>query len=397
MPTAQARDAVPKIDGLNLHIYQSTFENESRILKETRTLVDHGVVGECVVASLWRKGLPEIESIDAKRQVHRLRTLADRLPQSTPTKAIRFAEWLVRIMLRWARARVGMVNCHSLLTLPVGVLFKLFKGSRLVYDTHELETEAWGMRGIRKPLGKALERALIRWADDVIVVSESIATWYREAYSIPPARVHVVRNIPYREALHPAGDTDLLRRATGVGPDDLLFLYQGVLNPGRGIEMLLEAFAAAGASALAEPTKHIVLMGYGALAGLVKDHAERSPNIHFQPAVPPEEVGAYTVGADVGLAIIEPVCLSYEYCLPNKLYEYVLCGLPVIASDLTEMRRFIDEHECGWRVAPNLEAVSALIADITLEDVEAKRTAVRRFPEDLGWHTEEQRLLEVYP
>jgi len=163
-----------------------------------------------------------------------------------------------------------------------------------------------------------------------------------------------------------------------------------VIDEGRGIRLLLNAFARL------DPDKHVIFMGYGEQVDLVREYAERYPNIHFTPAVPPDRVQAYTAGADVGLSLIEDICLSYHFCLPNKLFEYILCGLPVVVSDLPEMVRIIDEHQCGWKVAATEDNVVELIQKMSPADVWNKAEYARACCHEFGWDKEEKVLLKMY-
>src|SRR5690606_35434059 len=206
-------------------------------------------------------------------------------------------------------------------------------------DAHELESEKTGLRGLRRRLARATERLLIRYADLVIVVSETIAQWYATSYRIRPPLV--VRNVPAEGPVPVRFQESPLRSRCGVGDDVTVFLYVGVLGPGRSIERLCRVFAKV------SPERHLVLMGYGALEEFVAQCARRHPNIHFLPAVPPSEVRLYIRGADVGCCLIEEVSLSYRFSLPNKLFQCIVEGVPVIVNDLPEQASFVSRG-CGW-------------------------------------------------
>jgi glycosyltransferase involved in cell wall biosynthesis len=292
-------------------------------------------------------------------------------------------------LLGWMRVRrVECLNCHSLPLLPLSVMLKLWKRCTLVYDTHELETETNGTLGLRKHLAKLVERSLISRADAVCVVNRSIASWYVNTHNL--ARVWVVQNLPHRTSVAPKR-TFLLRSAIGLQPKDaLLFIYQGMLSPGRGIEMLLEAFAGIGYD------RHLVCMGYGPLEGLVRQAAQRNPNIHFMPAVAPDLVKEYTVDADVGLSLIENTCLSYFLCSPNKLYEYAACGVPPIVSNFPEMSRFVDNHDCGWKIEPNVYELRCLVESIDATILKVKQVNAVHTGTQYCWENEEPELLRMY-
>ena len=302
-------------------------------------------------------------------------------------RVIKALGWYLSVLLVLKGKRITCFNCHSLSVLPIAVIVKLWKGCVLIYDPHELETETAGLNGMRQSVARAVEGYLIRFADVVCVVNHSIAAWYMARYRLK--KVWVVRNVSYRSEKEPVR-TGLLRQTVGLGSDAQIFIYQGLLAPGRGITLLIDVFSQLSTE------QHLVFMGYGELESLICEAAARYANIHFMPAVPPEQVKDYTVDADVGISMIENVCLSYYLCLPNKLFEYTACGVPAVVSDFPEMARFVDEHDCGWKVAPNRESLCQLVLSLTSEELASKR-ANTRAPRELDcWIGEERTLLKMY-
>ena len=216
----------------NVHIYQSSFRHESRILKITKSLVDAGVFSQVDILAAWEAGQATFEPIDAQRRVRRLKTRLGRRDGGKLSKLCWVAEWLLRTTIQTLRLRPTCVNCHSLVVLPIGVVAKWLVGCRLIYDTHELETETGNCRGIRQSMLKLVERFCIRYVDETIVVGQAIANWYRDTYGLP--HVHVARNVPHRETLErlrTAGElsrsSSPLRKNLSIAQDELVFLYQG--------------------------------------------------------------------------------------------------------------------------------------------------------------------------
>ncbi len=373
---------------MNVHLYPSVLKNETRILKIARSLRAHAVFEEIAVVGRNAPGLPEHEDLGNGIHFYRLSPAFGSRFDGALGKVVRTFGWYLAV-LWWMRTRhVDCLNCHSLPVLPLSVLLKILKRCTLVYDTHELETETNGTRGLRKNLAKWVERAFIGRANAVCVVNRSIATWYQKSYGL--ARTWVVHNLPRRMAAAPQR-TGLLRRAIGLEPPEaLLFIYQGMLSPGRGIEMLIEAFAGISGE------RHLVCMGYGPLEDLVRKAGRLHSNIHFMPALAPDLVKDYTVDADVGLSLIENSCLSYYLCAPNKLYEYAACGVAPVVSDFPEMSHFVDSHECGWKTQPDVEALRRLIESIDEEALKTKRVNAARAGLQYCWENEEPELLNMY-
>ncbi|MBI2515861.1 MAG: glycosyltransferase [Opitutae bacterium] len=372
--------------GINLHVYPNSFRQETRILKETTSLAQAGLFDHIHIAAVWERGLDETQPLDSNRTVTRLKLWSVGW-RGSAGRAARLMEWSCRVFIAFRRSRVAVVNCHALTTLPLGVLFKYTTGAKLVYDTHELETETHTSRGLRKRLAKVVERALIRYVDSVIVVSRSIENWYRATYDL--REVHLVRNMPCRPDEQPVG-RGRLRERLGVAPDELIFIYQGIFGSGRGIELLLGAWSQLPRS------HHLVFMGNGPLQPLIEAAAGRAQNVHLHPAVPLADILDYTSAADVGIALFENTCLNYYFALPNKFYEYLFSGVPVIASDFPDMAGVIDEFQCGWKTAVNQEALVRLVCAIDRVQIAERRRGADRCRGSSGWQIEEKSMLQAY-
>ncbi len=373
---------------MNIHLYPSVLKNETRILKIAYSLRSHALFKEISVVGRSGQGLPAHEDLGNGVHLYRLASVLGEDYDNTFGKMLRTLGWYLAV-LWWMRNRtVECLNCHSLPVLPLSVLLKFWKRCKLVYDTHELETETHVSKGLRKSLAKVVERVLISQVDAVCVVNRSIASWYQEIYGLD--RVWVVHNLPLRMASVPKR-TGLLRNAIGIrSTENLLFIYQGLLSPGRGIQMLLDAFAGISGD------RHLVCMGYGPLEETVRKAEQLHSNIHFMPAVAPNLVKEYTVDADVGLAMIENTCLSYYLCAPNKLYEYAACGVAAVVSDFPEMSRFVDSYDCGWKVKFELGEFRRLIESIDAESLKSKRLNATRAAMDYCWENEELEMLSMY-
>lgn len=377
----------PRLGGLNLHVYPSKFTHESRMLRITGSLAEAGVFDDIHIVVMAGQGLPDRERLDETRLVWRVRPwLRERLP-GVLGKLFGQPEWMVRIFLRYLREDVACVNPHSLYCLPVAVAFKLVKGSRIVYDTHELEPETQGASPLRRRFARLGERLLMQFVDETAVTSDGYADWYRRTYGLE--RVWVVKNFPYRRR-SARSSASILREKAGVPADAMLFIYQGLVAKDRGVEMILEAFAELG------PDKHVVFMGDGPLVPTVERYAAAHPNIHRIPPVGPTEVVSHVMGADVGFCVIEHACLSYYHTLPNKALEGLAAGIPVIVSNFPDMAALVNEAGAGWTVEPECNALKALLRSITREDIAARAKRAASWTEEHCWEALEPRLFQMY-
>lgn len=374
---------------MNVHIYPSYFTSESRILRIVETLRAYRVFERFLVVAIRRTDLPNDERLAPNVRLVRVAPAFGRSLPGRIGRLVKALGWYASTLNLLRVQPVTCINCHSLSVLPIGVVIKMLKRCRLVYDTHELETETVSSRGLRRWVARLTERLLIGWCDAVSAVNRSIADWYQHRYRL--AQVAVVRNMP-RDLRSTSGRTGRLRAAVGLpsDPNCQVYLYQGLLTRGRGIQLLLDVFPRLG------DDRHLVFMGYGDLEGVVRDAAARHSNIHLVPAVPPDQVLDYTADADVGLSVVENVCLSYYYSLPNKVFEYAVCGVPSLVSRFPEMARFVEETGFGWAVEPEAGALLARLRSLDAVEIERVKARVRAGGPRFEWATEEPSLLALY-
>ncbi len=357
------------------------------MFKEVSSTIAAGVSDKVVMVGLLSDGLKERESHCHSSEIWRVRVWSRFLPKFLFVQAFKYLEWCGRIICRFWRQDIRVLHAHSLNALPVSVVLKFFTGAKLVYDAHELEIERNGLEGIRKKISQVVELFCLRFADGVIVVSDSIAEFYREQYkSVCPV---VVRNIPAKALLTRHKEISL-RQELSLNEDDLIFLYLGVLARGRGIPEMVRAFEGHGGKS------HIVFMGEGELSNEIKESQQKSSRIHLIPPVSPSDVLACASEADIGCCLIDDICLSYRYSLPNKLFEYLFAGVPVLINDLPEQRKIIEKFDCGWVLPIGESCISEFLTNITVRQIESKKDGVAHARQSFDWSHEEKRLLSLY-
>ena len=300
---------------------------------------------------------------------------------------IKYIEFSARV-IRFARTKgVELVNIHHLALLPLGVVLKWTCGAKLVFDAHELETETYGLSGLRQVIARHVERMLISYADLVIVVSGGINDWYRNKYGL--SNIVTVLNCPEFQEPQRAG---FLHRELNIPEGRKIVIYQGELVRGRGVEGLLKSFAE-----FDDDQYVLVLMGYGELEPLIKEYADSRGNIYFRRAVAPSAVLKYTASADVGISYIQNTSLNDHYCLPNKLFEYIMASIPVIVNDVPEMRRVVTENRIGIvlnELTP--KSLRGALDELTHIDAGALKENLKRAASKYSWETQERVMINAY-
>ncbi len=375
---------------IGLHIYPTTIQYESRILRIIGAMANRKDVERIVVYGFPGEGLPVIETMNSKTEIHRVGSILKGEGTGTLGKLWRFLGWYIAVFFSSRHLSPNVVNCHSLSVFPIAWLVAKLNRASLIYEPHELETETATMRGKRKFIAKNIEGALIGSAELVLVVSESIAQIYRDTYGLQ--NVYVIRNLPSLIDCPSINNSSVVsyRELFGIPEEDIVFLYQGALEEARGVLVLLEAFSEG------IYRRHIVFMGFGSLENEIKTYANNSPNIHFHPVVPANDVLQYTLGADVGIAYLDRSCINHEYALPNKFFQYLHSGKPVLCTDLVEMGQIVTCYNVGWKMGTDAVSIREIVNNITMDQVFEFANNTPKAIEDLNWEMEKTKLNRIY-
>jgi len=360
------------------------FVNDSRVIKESNSLARNGYHVE-VIAHL-DKNLQETQKQDSFT-VKRFSYLDRTVTKSKMTKLKAYLIYL-KESVKYCK-NFDILHCNDLNTLPIGFIIKKFynKKVKIVYDAHEYETELNGLHGIQKTITKKVEKFLINYADAVICVSNAIADEYVKLYTIKKPAL-VLNTPPYTQI----EKKDIFRETFSIAKEKTIFLYQGGLAKGRGIEILLETF-----KSLKDDKSVIVFMGYGTLEESIIKASEEFDNIYFHKAVSPDVLLEFTCSADFGILFYENNCLNHYYCSPNKMFEYLMAEIPVIVSNLYEMKKIVQEYNIGVVANENTkDGLQEAILEATKLNEKALHVNIQKVKEIYNWEKQEQVLLKVY-
>jgi len=359
--------------------------NDSRVLKEVNSLSKEYQVDVFCFRSQGQLSLEENGNSKVYRTIKYNREYSG--PFRKIYQAFTYLKYFFYVVYKLNRYNV--VHCNDLETLPHGVIAKIFNRKlKVVYDAHEYETETlWMQNKLKKYLAKKIEGFLIKFSDLNITVSNSIAEEYVRLYNV--AKPKIVLNTPLYKKVE---KNNLFREIFNIPQEKKIFLYQGGLTEGRGIEIILEAF-----KILVKCDSVIVFMGYGALDKKIIKTAKRYENIFYHPAVKQDVLLNYTSSADFGLSLIEDRCLNYRYCLPNKIFEYTMAELPIITSNLPEMNNFVKQYSVGVVAHSNqpIELKEAILKLLKL-DSKALHENLQFTKKTFNWEAQEKVLLSSY-
>ena len=278
-----------------------------------------------------------------------------------------------------------LVQVHDLPALEAGVQLAALWDVPLVYDAHELYPEQKSFSAVQRRICSQAEAAQILKADLVFAVNESIGDEMARRYGIEKP-VTLLNAIDPPVDFDPEAGHDLLRQKLGLPPERRILLFQGGFAPHRNLEALIDAMAD-----VKTQDVDLVMMGFGPFGELLKKKAARlnllDRRIHFLPAVPQAELLQHSASADLGIIPYPHVDLNSYYCTPNKLFEFIQAGLPILANDSPELNRFVRSNGFGHcAVMRTPRDIARTIDDaFAMPDSAQWRSAILEKRSELAW------------
>jgi glycosyltransferase involved in cell wall biosynthesis len=367
-----------------LHITHTDPRSDSRILKEIESLAEYSF-------NIFTVGIEPRENINTKTELQgdisfKTIKLFSRRLIFLPDLArhiISYFELLLKILFMKVADKPSLIHCHDFLMLPLGVLLKTRFNCKLIYDAHELESNKNNTGTFEGKVIFKVEKILWPHIDGLIVVSPSIDDWYKKEIGEKPSSV--ILNSP-KVSTKLVAKTDYLRKYFNIPIDKKIFIYVGGFVRGRGLELISKVFCSSRVSS------HLVFLGYGELQGDLHKLSATNSNIHLHPAVPHDEVVSLVKSADFGLCLIENVSLSDFYCLPNKLFEYLFAGVPVLASNFPDIASLLSEVDGGF--CCDIDEMRITEAVIKLE--EKSISFQMRNLDSYSWENQAGKLIGLY-
>ena len=371
------------------------FVNDARVIREAKTLVKSDY--EVTVFALHKEGLRQNEEMHGFK-VNRIHLTSGKLPQYNIFQILKYFEFILRCYLRTRKKDISICHSHDLEALLVGYLITKSNKCKLIYDSHEL----WGDPGyifFTRPsypkfvffIQRKLEHFIMGRAHAIITVNDSIGAFIARENKV--RKPYVIKNV---HNLAKVTKSNEIKEKIGIIDDKRkIILYQGGFRRGRGLENLIVSMRWVDDAVL-------VMLGDGVIRKDLKDLAVEHKvenKVFFVRAVPPEEVFSYTCLADIGVHPIENRCLNHYYCLPNKLFEYLMAGLPVAVSDFPEMARIVKKYKVGEVFNPaKPEDISRAINSLlnNQDKYQECKLNTKKVNQIYNWGNEEKKLLRIY-
>ena len=304
-----------------------------------------------------------------------------------------YAEYNLRLFFYLLFKKCDILVANDLDTLLPNFLVSRIRKKKIIYDSHEYFCGLPELEGrpFVTAFWKKIERFCFPHLPEVTTVSSSIAEIYDKEYPQRDNKVKVVRNFPRRNK--PA--LTETRATLGLPEDKKLIVMQGAINKDRGAEELILAMKETDNALL-------LIIGNGDVIphlNKLVDNENLSGKIKFIPRLTPERLFQYTTHCDLGCSLEKDTNANYRYALPNKLFDYIRAGLPVLVSDLPEMKKIIAESQVGETIESHspsdiAASISSLFADTQRYNYYKQNT--KAAAEKYCWENEEGVLRQVY-
>jgi glycosyltransferase involved in cell wall biosynthesis len=359
-------------------LVSNDLEHDQRVAKVCSTLSDMGWQ-----ITLVGRMLPDSRPFERSYEIRRFK-----LPFRKG--ALFYAALNIRLFFYLLTKRTDVILANDLDTLLPAYVVSKIRGKKVVYDSHEYFTEAEGLTGrsFPKRIWEKIEGWIFPKLKYVFCVNETVANIYTSKYGVP---ISVVRNIPLLEL----AEANTSRAELGLPEGKKIVLLQGAyIDPDRGGAELVESI---------KYTKGVLLLIIGAGRDMEnlrqqarQEHLEA--DVKFLPRMPFAELRRYTSVCDLGISIDKPVHLNYTYSLPNKLFDYIHAGTPVLVSDLPELKRIVNK----WKVGMVLDEVTPQkVAHAIMEVLQSPeyviwKTNCLSARKELNWQKESEIIKAVY-
>ena len=320
------------------------------------------------------------------KKVDGVRIITIKKPKSTLLHPITM--W--RVFKAGFKQDCDVFHCHEPSSLLVSAMLKVLKRKKLIYDAHEhypsLIAENSLFPDFIRPLVRFLadieERILIRFANVVITVDQILCKEYKKYHK----NVHIISNYPKLE----------LFRSSDLNSENEGIIYVGGISRDRGIYQMIDVANKA----------NVKLICVGNFTdelnkNEINNFLAENPtkNVVFTGHVSHLKVVGYINNSKASLCVLQPIP-RYEKAVPIKVFEYMACGLPVVASNFSEIAKVVKEADCGILVDPtNIDEIAKAITYLLEHSEEAKRmgdNGRRAVEEKYNWERMEEKLLKLY-
>jgi len=365
----------------------SDLVTDQRVHKVCQTLHDNGY--EILLIGAKKKGSLPLDNRDYS---------ARRINLLFQKKIFFFVEFNIQLFIKLLFIRADIFLGNDLDVMPATFFAARCRRKKIVYDTHEYYMAMAGLdnKVIRKKIWKTIESYIFPRLRYIYTISDSFCDLYRRDYN---KELKTVRNVPYLHDKNQAVYPELMKKIDAVIPKDRhLLIFQGAgINPHRGAEELVLAMK------YLDPEKyHLLIVGGGdifSLIGKMIDQYKLQTIITIIPKVPFAVLRHITGQADLGMSLDKSANLNHRFGLPNKIFDYIHAGVPVLVSRLVEPEKIVNDYQVGTFIENHEpKHIASCIENVFEHPDRLKlwKTNTEKARMALNWENESKIVLEIF-
>lgn len=292
-----------------------------------------------------------------------------------------YAEYNLRLFFVLLFNKKSMLLSNDLDTLLPNFLISKLQRKKLIFDSHELFSEVPELvnRKKVKVVWLTLEKQLIPKLKNCYTVCQSIADHYYKNYN---TKFNIVRNLPIKQ--------EVITTNNLLNTNKKIIIYQGAINIGRGLELIINAMSYLDDYLL-------LIVGSGDIISDLQHNVTQKKlknKVHFYGKTTPNELRKITPNAVLGISLEEDLGLNYRYALPNKIFDYIQAEVPILISDLPEMKKIVSQYNVGEVVNNRMpKLIAKQIETMLKKDFSDNLKTAKK---ELVWKTDEQKLLDLF-
>lgn len=315
-----------------------------------------------------------------------------------------------KVYVRWSLFKIEAAKLNDkinakyyyacdLYSLPVAADMKkamrlMGAKSKLYYDSREIYSELGPLSGhyFKQAVISKIEKMYVPAVDRMITSGEMDSEYLKKYFKHEVPYLEILNLPPFQKVPR----TDLLRNKAKLEDDVLILVYQGMILKGRGLKESIDAVNKM-------EKVHLFIIGTGEYYQEIANYAIQegaSKKVTFTGRVPYARLLEITASADVGLCLFEPVSLSYEYALPNKLFEYIMAGIATLATDLPQIRKIVNKEKIGLLVNHNLDVDEIVEKIEEMRNLENRKTFIEQallVSKEYSYESQTEKIMSIFP
>jgi len=365
---------------VNMHIYPSGLEHESRIEKSAVAALKTGLFDRVIIIGKKNKNKLKVNQLSKK--VAFVRLAGGTTSSSIFLKILFFLFWYYEIFKFSFQKNIRMISAHSLSSLPIAWILAFCKNSLLIYEPHELESEVLRYNHYIKKAFFVIEKILLAKAATIITVSPSITQWYKDKLNKKNKLIRTILNIPIGTSVV-CPRQQISKKCNTKNT----FLYLGILSEERNISLLLEIFSK-------NTNVKLVVIGHGDQENKVRRYAAKYINIKYFKTMAWEKIKSLSPIANYGISILQPYNINHKLALPNNMFQYISLGIPVIVLKNTAQEKILKP----WKMNISIDKPKSL--GLFLENINNYKYPsyknIQAVQARFNWKCEENKLIKIF-